>query len=85
MKRTWIIREEWIECVIDILDEESFTLSEIKEELEYMGIEIGIGEIRTILSAFYVLGIVSRKKTYKKNYKYTLLKPRKIQDYPNEK
>lgn len=85
MKRTWIIREEWIKCVIDILGEESFTLTEIKEELEYMGIEIGIGEIRTILSAFYVLGIVSRKKTYKKNFKYTLSKPRQIQDYPDEK
>ncbi len=85
MKRTWVIREEWIECVIDILEEDSFTLTEIKEELEYIGLEIGIGEIRTILSAFYVLGIVTRKRTYKKNYKYTLSKPRKIQDITSKK
>ena len=85
MKRTWVINEEWIECVIDILSNESVTLSEIKEELVGLGLDIGIGEIRTIMSSFYLLGIVTRKRTYKKNYKYTLSKPRKIQDITEEK
>ena len=85
MKRSWVIREEWIECVIDILEEDSATLGEIKAQLEYIGLKIGIGEIRTILSAFYVLGIVTRKRTYKKNYKYALSKPQKIKDFTEQK
>ena len=85
MKRSWVIKEEWIECVIDILEEDSATLTEIKEQLDYIDLHIGIGEIRTILSAFFVLGIVSRKRTYKKNYKYTLVRPHKIQDITQKK
>jgi hypothetical protein len=85
MKRSWVIKEGWIESIIDILEEDSSTLTEIKDQLEYIGLHIGIGEIRTILSAFYVMGIVSRKKTYKKNYKYTLVRPHKIQDITQKK
>ena len=75
MKHTFIINGEWVTSLLDLLEDQYMTLNDIQERLREIGIEISIGEIRTILSAFYLLGILDRYKTRQKAYKYKIKTP----------
>ncbi len=79
MRRTYEIRSEWLERLLSELEERSMTLQEIHDLLAENQYEIPIGELRSILSAFSFLGLIKRKKTWKKNYRYQIEKTEKFE------
>jgi len=77
MKRTYTIDIGWVYDILEEIDGRPMTLQEIYESLKERGHDISLGDIRSIVSAFSLLGLIDRKKTWKKNYKYQIEKPEK--------
>ena len=77
MKRTYTVEIDWVYELIESIEEAPMTLQEIHEALIGKGYQISYGEIRSVVSAFSLLGLIGRQKTWKKNYKYQIEKPEK--------
>ena len=74
MKRSFTIDKECVAYIIGGLESRSMSLLDIQIYLASKQINISIGELRSILSGLYFLGIIDRHKTRKKSYKYQILK-----------
>ncbi len=74
MKRSFTIDKECVAYIIGGLESRSMSLLDIQIYLASKKINISIGELRSILSGLYFLGIIDRHKTRKKSYKYQILK-----------
>ncbi len=74
MKRTFVIDRECAAYIFGALETQYMTLQEIQLYLSERNISMSIGELRSILSGLYFLGLIDRRKTRKKNYKYQILK-----------
>ena len=77
MKRTYIVKIDWVWSLMKEIESNPMTLQEIHATLQQKGYQIPFGEIRAVVSAFSMLGMISRSKTWKKNYKYQIEKPEK--------
>lgn len=72
MKYSFTIDQVWLKFVFDLLSDRSLDLKDIHEELKKMGANIPLGELRSILSSLYFLGILDRRKSHKNSYKYKI-------------
>jgi hypothetical protein len=74
MKRSFYINRECVAYIIGGLESQSMSLGEIQEYLEQKSIKISLGELRSIISGLYFIGLIERRKTRKKSFKYQILK-----------
>ena len=74
MKRSYTIKRECVAKIIGGLETRSMSLQDIEDYLTENDIIISPGELRSILSGLYFLGLIDRHKTRKKSYKYQILK-----------
>lgn len=76
MKRSFTVKRECVAYIIGGLQYSSMTLMDIAEYLEEQGITLSPGELKSIVTGLYYLGLIDRHKTRKKSYKYQILKPK---------
>ncbi len=73
MKKTFYIKNECVAYILYGLSTRTMTLKQINSYLSDNNIKIPIGQLRAILTTLNFLGLVTRKITYKKHFKYSLV------------